>query len=246
MVRGARVGAQRAQEPEAVEPRHHHVGQRPGPAVARVTRRERRVAVADRLDARSARASSRRRSRACRRCRRRAGSRARSAVGRRPPRRRRREAPASALRAASAAPPRRTARPRAPSSASARGVPIRSARQVRGGRAAGVTVKVVPRPGSLSTSHGRRRAASTSSCDQREADAGALVGARRGRPRRDGSARTGAAARRRGCRCPCRAPRARRVAGARAARTRISPSNVNLNAFERRLRTIFSHISRST
>ena len=28
--------------------------------------------------------------------------------------------------------------------------------------------------------------------------------------------------------------------------TAISPSNVNLKAFERRLRTIFSHISRST
>ena len=31
-----------------------------------------------------------------------------------------------------------------------------------------------------------------------------------------------------------------------SAATRISPSNVDLSAFERRLKTIFSHISRST
>ena len=40
--------------------------------------------------------------------------------------------------------------------------------------------------------------------------------------------------------------RARRARPRRAARRAMRPSNVNLNAFDSRLRTIFSHISRST
>ena len=82
--------------------------------------------------------------------------------------------------------------------------------------------------------------------DEREADAGALVRARP-RPfdpmeafedprqlcRRDADARI-------------LDQSARAVTASGASATRIAPSNVNLNAFESRLRTIFSHICRST
>ena len=82
---------------------------------------------------------------------------------------------------------------------------------------------------------------------QREPDAAAFDACGRARPRRGGSARTGAAARRPECRCRCRAPSSSADA-VRAGRssTAISPSKVNLNALESRLRTIFSHMSRST
>ena len=51
---------------------------------------------------------------------------------------------------------------------------------------------------------------------------------------------------RRGCRCRCRGPSARTASPAGRSVTAISPSKVNLNALDRRLRTIFSHMSRST
>ena len=80
---------------------------------------------------------------------------------------------------------------------------------------------------------------------QRQADAGAFVRARRACLRRGGSARTGAAAPSAGTPTPVSPPRAR-ARRARAQAHGTPPSSVNLNAFERRLRTIFSHISRST
>ena len=66
------------------------------------------------------------------------------------------------------------------------------------------------------------------------------------RRRRDRSARTSAAARASACRrrCPRRAARARSPSRVKLSETR--PSSVNLSAFESRLRTIFSHMSRST
>ena len=62
--------------------------------------------------------------------------------------------------------------------------------------------------------------------------------------RRDETARRLAAAPR-GMPTPVSATAARRIAPDGES-TRTSPSNVNLNALERRLRTIFSHMSRST
>ena len=86
----------------------------------------------------------------------------------------------------------------------------------------------------------------TSSCDQRQPDAGAFVRAaaraldpvealEEARQLRGRDADAGVAHR--------AAARGRRRA---ASATAISPSNVNLKAFESRLRTIFSHMSRST
>ena len=51
---------------------------------------------------------------------------------------------------------------------------------------------------------------------------------------------------RRQCRRRCRARAARHGRRRPRSATRIEPWNVNLNAFDSRLRTIFSHISRST
>ena len=154
--RSAVVGAHAAQQAEAVEPRHHHVGEDQVGRLARGggQRLRRRRATASTSSA--ARAAARR-SRACRRCRRRAGSR-RAAVA---------SAPATAGVGASASTRgsqrerllRRTAA--APSTAAATRPARRRSRSA--GRCAlprGIeTVKVVPGPGALSTATCRRAAA---------------------------------------------------------------------------------------
>ena len=81
---------------------------------------------------------------------------------------------------------------------------------------------------------------------QREADAGAFVGSAAGALDAGGSARRAAASPRAECRCRCRDRQLDAVVPRRASATAIVPSKVNLKAFESRLRTIFSHISRST
>ena len=108
-----------------------------------------------------------------------------------------------------------------------------------------VTVNVVPRPSWLVD----RDAAAMQAgqlLDERQADARAFVGT--------GPAVLDAVeplehARQVGlreCRRRYRRREARRDRRAIAVRTAIRPSNVNLNAFDSRFRTIFSHISRST
>ena len=81
---------------------------------------------------------------------------------------------------------------------------------------------------------------------QREADARAFVGPRRARPRRGGSARTRAAARPPESPTPVSSTVSTTLPCSlrSAASHEITPRrSVNLNAFESRFRTIFSHIS---
>ena len=68
----------------------------------------------------------------------------------------------------------------------------------------------------------------------------------RWRPARDESARTGGAARSPEYRSRYRPPSVARNRRRSKAETRIPPASVNLKAFESRLSTIFSYISRST
>ena len=172
-MRSARVGAQRAQQPEAVERRassrrSDQIGRRRAAPLPAPPRRRR-----TRLDRQRLLAGSRARSRACRRCRRRPARCARA-------RRRRRGAagggrPALAGSQRSASSTNGAAAPPA-SPAGARAPPTRSA-----GRCAlpsGIdTVNVVPSPTALST----RIVAAVQPhqlVHQRQADARALVGAR--------------------------------------------------------------------
>ena len=153
------------------------------------------------------------RSRACRRCRPRPGSApARRALAARP----REPSSAGSASAASASGSQRSASSTKAPPPLDRSAPvgarraIRSGRQVRRGRAGAVTVNVLPRPRRALDPH-RAAVQPHQLLDQRQADAGALVGARARVLRRGGSARRGAAiSRRRRCRCRCRGPSARR------------------------------------
>ena len=243
MSRGARVGAQRAQQPEAVERRHHHVGE---DEVGRRVARASASACAPSAAASTvpvAAAAGARRSRACRRCRRRRGRarrrarrlpRRRDVVGRRP-----RGSQRSASSTNGAAPPARS--PSGP-----RVAPMRSA-----GRCA--------RPERDATRERRAVAERALDVDRRRRAAGRAPAPARARcpmpscvRARAPSTRWKRSNRRGSSRCrdadagvarPSSSTRSPRRAQARPS---ISPSNVNLKAFESRLRTIFSHMSRST
>ena len=103
------------------------------------------------------------------------------------------------------------------------------------------------RPAAQARAHGHRAAVQPHQLvHQRQADPRAFVRARARARARGGSARTGAAARARECRCRCRATASSTCSPRTPSVTAIEPSNVNLNAFDSRLRTIFSHMSRST
>ena len=165
-------------------------------------------------------------------------------------RRRRGAAPAVvrvARRAASAAPPRRRRRRARAVDAWPRGAADALGRQVRRRRTGRVTVKRACRARARSRRRTVPPCSLTSSCTSaspmplpsmvrplRTLDAVEALEQSRQLVRRDAGA--GVAHR--------RARHARRRAG--AALTAISPSNVNLKALESRLRTIFSHMSRST
>ena len=109
---------------------------------------------------------------------------------------------------------------------------------------AGIVMRnVVPFP-RCSRARSRRRGPRRSPGD-REAEPGALD-RRRSRSACGRSARRGAPARRRGCPCRCRRPRARRAVVRRATRTSTRPPcGVNLIAFETRLSKSWASRARS-
>ena len=153
----------------------------------------------------------------------------------------RRPAPPCVL-AASAAPPARRPARRSPSTAGlARG------RCCSAGRCAARTEcaprNVVPRRACSRVD--RRRHAAAPAPAPAPGRCRSLRACAPARLRRDGTARTSAAARAPARRRRCRRPRAPRGPVA-VRRTDTLPFSVNLNAFESRLRTIFSHMSRST
>ena len=213
---------------------------------------ERASAVGDRFDVVAVARAGGSGSRACRRCRRRR-ARARCRATRRacrPPECRERAASsrwsACRRRAASAALPRRyglgaDARrgelPRCARCVPAADAPSRRRR---------VTVNVVPVPFGARAPRRRRRAAATSSCTSaRPMPVPSCVRARAFFDAMEALEHR-AAARRPECRRRCRDTTSSTRSPRHRSATAISPSNVNLNALERRLSTIFSHMSRST
>ena len=224
------VGAQRARAGRSRRGRGiiTSVRTRSGGCAAR--RRERRVAVGHRLDVVVRREQPARRSRACRRCRRRPG-RARRRSRRAPVGGRQRRAAISGDVADAPSPVGQPAQrlldegagvARAGRSRASAHDPL--GRQVRACRAGCATVNVVPRPELARRRRSRRRAACTSSCTSARPMPRALVRAALRRPRRGGSARTGAAARPAGCRCRCRATSSTaRAVRRRAAAPRSRP-----------------------
>ena len=154
-----RVGAQRAQQAEAVEARHHHVGEHQVGRRCAGAPPSAACAVGDRLDrVASVAEQAARRSRACRRCRRRAAPGAPAArpaggeVVRRRASAQRRPASASPVAAGSQRSASSTKARRARAGRRCAGARRADAlgRQVRASRTGRRTVKRVPRPSSLS------------------------------------------------------------------------------------------------
>ena len=152
---------QRPQQPEAVEPRHHHVGEHQ--VRARRARRPAPPRHRRRLPRRSRDRAAGSRTRACRRCRRPTryaggGRRRASARRRRPPPSSGRPSGQRRRRAASARPPPRNGRRPNAVVASRAAAPMRGRRQVGACPSGSSTVKVLPAPATLSRRPFRREA----------------------------------------------------------------------------------------